>query len=102
MVLNGDSLVLADMTNFTATLMANDWDAAVVGLQMEDTSRYGTLRLGKGNLIEAFAEKQSGAGLINAGGYLFSQKVLAQFASNRPLSFGTEVFAHFLGKGVRI
>jgi D-glycero-alpha-D-manno-heptose 1-phosphate guanylyltransferase len=92
LVVNGDSLVLADPRPLIDCLRMPETNAALLGLAMDDASRFGTLEVGANGRLTAFREKQSGAGLINAGVYAFSGVTLAELPEQRPLSLESEVF----------
>ena len=102
LVTNGDSLVLANLTLFCAALDRHDWDAAILGVPMSDAARYGTLKISAQDRLVAFQEKRPGAGLINAGVYLFRAAVIDRFPQKEKLSFETDVFPHLLAHSVRI
>jgi D-glycero-alpha-D-manno-heptose 1-phosphate guanylyltransferase len=102
LVANGDSMVVADPTVLARNANANGWDAAVLGLEAPDASRYGSLQVAPDQTLRAFAEKHFGAGLINAGVYWFASECVAQFPDKRPLSFELDVFPGLLAKGARI
>lgn len=97
-VTNGDSLVFSPPRVLLDALRDPGVDAAVLGLPMEDASRYGTLRVDNQGVLRGFCEKQPGAGLINAGVYVFRHQLLAEFPSVRPLSFEADVFPGLLQK----
>ncbi len=102
LVANGDSLVYADLRPFLREFAVGGWDAAVLGLQVDDAARYGTLEAdARGGLLR-FAEKRPGAALINAGVYLFRAGLLGEFPVKTPLSFETEVFPALLSAGRHI
>jgi D-glycero-alpha-D-manno-heptose 1-phosphate guanylyltransferase len=90
-VVNGDSLVFGDPKPLVAPLAAGSADAAVLGLAMDDASRYGSLDC-EGDRLVAFAEKRPGRGVINAGVYAFHRRALASLPARRPLSFEIDVF----------
>ncbi|HEV3344475.1 MAG TPA: nucleotidyltransferase family protein [Pirellulales bacterium] len=99
---NGDSLVLADLSPAWRLLADDSVDGVVVGLEVDDASRYGGLETaGDGRLLQ-FSEKRPGAGLINAGVYLFRRRLLACFPSRRPLSMEQDVFPTLLSAGARL
>ncbi|MBF0351837.1 MAG: nucleotidyltransferase family protein [SAR324 cluster bacterium] len=96
LVLNGDSLALADLAPLFSRFQDSEVDGVILGLEVEDTSRYGSLILDReGNLVE-FAEKRPGKGLINAGVYAFRHQLLSDFPEVRPLSFETQIFPTLL------
>jgi D,D-heptose 1,7-bisphosphate phosphatase len=68
---NGDSLLDCNLLDLSLRLRAEPTADAVLALrEVPDASRFGSVRLGPGGRIEAFAEKGSaGPGLINGGVY---------------------------------
>lgn len=99
LVCNGDSLVLTRLDPLAEA--AADADGALLGVQVQDAARFGSLRTRDG-LLAGFDEKRSGSGLINAGMYLFSAPSLARFPRKRPLSFEYDVFPALLAAGARL
>jgi NDP-sugar pyrophosphorylase family protein len=97
--LNGDSLVLAPLQPILQDFARHSADAAIIAVRVEDASRYGTLDLDASGWVRGFREKQPGAGLANAGIYLFHEPVIASFPKKRPLSFESEVFPHLIASG---
>lgn len=97
--LNGDSLVLAPLQPILQDFVRHSADAAIVAVRVEDASRYGTLDLDARGRVRGFREKQPGAGLANAGIYLFREPVVASFPKKRPLSFESEVFPYLIASG---
>ena len=102
LVLNGDSLVFADFARFVQAFALGTWDAAVMGLRVADAARFGSLEIGPGGELQRFAEKRPGAGLINAGVYLFRQPAIRKFPDRVPLSFETDVFPTLIAAGARV
>jgi NDP-sugar pyrophosphorylase family protein len=92
LVLNGDSLVFADLSASVRLLDDPQTAGVIVGLDVPDASRYGALALGPHNTLAGFQEKHPGRGIISAGIYLLRPHLLAQFPQRLPLSFETEVF----------
>jgi D-glycero-alpha-D-manno-heptose 1-phosphate guanylyltransferase len=99
LVVNGDSLVFASPLPLLHALRATDVDAGLLGLQLPDTARYGTLEISAQNRLQAFREKRPGAGTINAGVYAFQGAVLLAQPPQRPLSFETDVFPKLAATG---
>jgi D-glycero-alpha-D-manno-heptose 1-phosphate guanylyltransferase len=92
LVTNGDSLVVADPTPLLRSLDSGA-DAALMGLALEDASRFGSLDIAPdGRRLVAFREKRPGAGVINAGVYAFTQRTVQAMPAKRPLSFEFDVF----------
>lgn len=102
LVLNGDSLVFAQLASLTAELVDSTVNGVLVGLRVTDTGRYGCMVCdGNGELVR-FEEKRSGAGVINSGVYLLRHSLVKEFAIDSPLSFEHEVFPALLHKGIRL
>jgi NDP-sugar pyrophosphorylase family protein len=96
LVLNGDSLIFANVATIAEAL--GKADGVMVTRTVPDTSRYGRVRADDFGRITAFEEKQPGAGEINAGVYLLRHEVLADFPEARPLSLERDVFPGLLGQ----
>jgi NDP-sugar pyrophosphorylase family protein len=99
---NGDSLLLSNLTPVFDALEDRTVDAAIAGVQVENAGRFGTISMTPEGLMSAFREKQPGAGLINAGLYLFRRDLIRRFPAVRPLSFEVDVFPSLLQQGARI
>ena len=79
LVLNGDSLVVADLAGFADRHRAAGVEASLLAVRVEDTTRFGRLDVNAAGFIERFSEKNPdacGPGLISAGIYLFSAALL--------------------------
>jgi D-glycero-alpha-D-manno-heptose 1-phosphate guanylyltransferase len=102
LVLNGDSLALAPLDPLFAAADQNE--GALLGLRVDEASRYGTITVGVNNHIVGFAEKRAhqGPGTISAGVYLLHYETLASFPAGKPLSFETDVFPGLLANGTRL
>jgi NDP-sugar pyrophosphorylase family protein len=100
---NADSLVVAD-TSPAWRLMEQEAaiDGVVLGVRVEDASRYGTLAADGQGLLTEFREKAPGAGLINAGVYFFRRRMLARFGDKTPLSMENDVFPQWIRSGARL
>lgn len=101
-VANGDSLVLADLSPAWRMLDDASLDGVIVGLEVDDASRYGRLEVDGAGRLRGFVEKQPGRGIINGGVYLFRRRLLDRFPKQRPLSIETEVFPALLAEGGRL
>jgi NDP-sugar pyrophosphorylase family protein len=102
LVVNGDSLVFADLVSLTNHLFDSTVSGVIVGLAVTDTSRYGSLVCNERDDLVRFAEKCPGAGVINVGVYLLRSALMQEFPEGLPLSFEQEVFPALLAKGVRL
>jgi D-glycero-alpha-D-manno-heptose 1-phosphate guanylyltransferase len=102
LVLNGDSLVFANLALAAAPFSDARISGVVVGRAVPDASRYGTLAIGPAGELLRFEEKRPGAGVINSGVYLLRHSLLAEFPPKSPLSFERDVFPAFIGRGLRL
>lgn len=92
LVLNGDSMALAPLAPLVALLDDPMTAGALLGVFVSDAMRFGTLQVGLQNELLGFLEKRDGAGVINAGVYLFRPEVLNLFSEQSRLSFELDVF----------
>ena len=99
LIVNGDSLVFADLQLAVAELHNPAVAGVVVGCVVADASRYGTLAIGPAGELQGFTEKRPGRGVINAGMYLLRNSVARRFPSTLPLSFEQEVFPQLIARG---
>jgi D-glycero-alpha-D-manno-heptose 1-phosphate guanylyltransferase len=102
LVANGDSLVVSNPSLLIEVAQKNGWSAAILGLEVSNASRFGSLLMNPDGTLQSFAEKRPGAGLINAGVYWLGADCRHGFPPQRPLSFEFDVFPHFIAKGMRI
>ncbi len=102
LVLNGDSLALASLRPMWRALSAPSVTGAILGVAMPDTSRYGTIVQDASGELVRFDEKKPGAGVINAGVYLFTAAAVNAFPSQTPLSFENDVFPSFIRQKIRL
>src|SRR5579863_4163019 len=101
-VLNGDSLVFADLAATVAVLADPKCSGVIVGRAVTDAARYGTLAVGPSGKLLRFEEKRPGRGVINSGIYLLRNSVLERFPKQSPLSFEKDVFPSLLAEGAAI
>ncbi|ATC64103.1 nucleotidyltransferase [Nibricoccus aquaticus] len=100
LVTNGDSLVVADPTPLITALSGSDTKAALMGLELADASRFGSLDLAAdGRRLAGFREKRPGQGVINAGVYAFNHATVLAMPEKRPLSFEYNVFPGLAQEG---
>ena len=84
--------MFADLPAALEQLADPSVDGLIVGRQVADASRYGSITVAADGHILRFEEKRAGAGAINAGIYLFRHRLLAAFPTKVPLSLEREVF----------
>ena len=72
LVMNGDSYIDADFPDFFDWYSKEEHDAAILLTKVNDTSRYGRVKIGEDGKIVGFYEKEEkpGTGWINVGVYL--------------------------------
>ena len=96
LVLNGDSLIVTDLAPLNQYLEDEGVEGVILGVSVPDASRFGSLVYDEQNTLLQFAEKQSGAGVINGGVYLLRDRLVQQFPKNFPLSFEYDIFPSLL------
>lgn len=82
MVMNGDTLIDADLQAFLSLHQESGAEASVLCGWTGDATRYGRIEFGAQGRIRRFEEKNPVAspGWVNAGAYLFSRRTLASIA----------------------
>lgn len=102
LIANGDSLIFSDLKPFFDCLNDETVEGAILGLTVEDASRYGSLKFDDDYNLISFAEKKQGKGIINGGIYLLKNDVLAKFPQSQKLSFEYDIFPYLLSQGCKI
>jgi D-glycero-alpha-D-manno-heptose 1-phosphate guanylyltransferase len=102
LVMNGDSLAIAPLEKLFQSLAEPETEGAILGVRMDDASRFGTISQNADGELAGFNEKKSGAGIINAGIYLFRASAIEKFPGKNPLSFETDVFPALVANGIRL
>lgn len=104
LVLNGDSFAEVDIDAFYAFHAAKGAAASLALARVEDTARYGAVDCAPDGAVRSFREKLAagadGAGVINAGVYLFSRAALETIPLGQSASLETDVFPKLVGKGL--
>ena len=92
LVLNGDTFVDADLCAFLGSHRNAGAAGSILCTQVADAGRYGSVDIQDGR-VNGFREKNSGggAGLINAGAYLFERDMLDIIAGGGA-SLETDIF----------
>jgi D-glycero-alpha-D-manno-heptose 1-phosphate guanylyltransferase len=101
LVMNGDSFLEVDFDEFITFHAQHHGLISIAVWRTADAARFGTVQIGAGNRITAFAEKASGHsfGLINGGVYVFNHAVLDQIPKG-PSSLEKDVFPQLISHGV--
>jgi NDP-sugar pyrophosphorylase family protein len=100
LALNGDSFIEFSLSGLIAAHTSGHADFTMVLKELDDPSRFGTVRLDNAGRVMSFAEKQdqSGRGFINAGVYLFARDLFAACPGDRAVSLEKELLPGFIGK----
>lgn len=77
LVLNGDSFFDIDIESYTIKHNSSNAQYSLALREIDNASRYGTIKLGKANSIIAFKEKDGieHSGLINGGVYILNREL---------------------------
>jgi mannose-1-phosphate guanylyltransferase len=104
MVMNGDSFIDADLRAFLTGHLSAGAVASLLCAEVSDASRYGRIALDADGLVQRFAEKDPstrGAGLINAGVYLFDRPIVEEIVKSDAVSLERDVFPDLATRGIR-
>jgi D-glycero-alpha-D-manno-heptose 1-phosphate guanylyltransferase len=102
LVLNGDSLVFGSLDEAARQLQSLLVSGVVVGCEVPDAARYGSLTIGPQGELQGFAEKRPGKGVINAGIYLLRHSLVRGIKGKPPLSFEQDIFPQLIQRGVAL
>ncbi len=102
LVLNGDSLLLEGLDKLLALTGQPKSDGGLIGVMVEDTARYGSLRVDEEGFLSGFQEKIPGRGWINGGVYLFRSAVLRAPGARGPCSLEYDLFPALIATGARL
>jgi NDP-sugar pyrophosphorylase family protein len=100
LVINGDTFLEIDFNEFILAHRKHGGLATLAAVSVDNSSRYGTVKVGADNRILGFLEKtgQNARGIINAGVYVFSNAALALIPQG-PASLEHDVFPLFMEQG---
>ncbi|KIL99200.1 D-glycero-D-manno-heptose 1-phosphate guanosyltransferase [Paramagnetospirillum magnetotacticum MS-1] len=102
LVMNGDSLLDAGIGPLFHRVQEAGLDGAIIGVDVPDASRFGSLTVGGDGLLRGFAEKRPGAGLINGGVYIFRKSIFDGFQRNEVMSMESDIFPALLAASASI
>jgi D-glycero-alpha-D-manno-heptose 1-phosphate guanylyltransferase len=102
LALNGDSYVDVNIADFIETHRKKHAAMTIVLTELQNTSRYGRVKVNGGQRIVSFEEKTPGqaAEYVNAGMYLFKRELIYSIQENKTISLEKELLPIFLEKGV--
>lgn len=101
LVANGDGLVMGGIDALLDERL-NGVDGALIGIEVEDASRFGSLEVDADGRLLAFREKVGGTGLINGGLYLFRTALLRDRMPSGAQSLERDIFPDLLSSGANI
>lgn len=89
LVINGDTLFKVDLNAFEKFFLEKECFLSIVLREVPEVSRYGSVTIGKDNMIVLFSEKgfTEGQGLINGGVYMIQRDWFEQQAPSGKFSF---------------
>ncbi|WP_213864831.1 nucleotidyltransferase family protein [Vibrio crassostreae] len=94
-VLNGDTYCELDYNAFINS--SKNVQLLISGVEVNDVSRYGSLKLDRDNNVLAMVEKGLGGnGIINSGIYLLDKNIIENYSKNK-FSFETDFLPGFNG-----
>jgi NDP-sugar pyrophosphorylase family protein len=100
-VLNGDSLIRADLAELLRFHKNNEALITLVVTRVDDQTRFGSAMLADDGSISGFREKgQRGSGFINAGIYAMNRAALTGIRPGRCTSLEVDVLPHFASHGM--
>lgn len=100
LLLNGDSLLSDFDLNSAMDKMGNGYDGLIFGVEMNDSSRFGTLEFNENMLLTSFSEKRAQRGVINAGIYLFRPELFLEASHDHiPSSLEKDIIPSFINNG---
>jgi mannose-1-phosphate guanylyltransferase len=105
MVMNGDTWVDVDLAAFEADWRRAGTPAGLLSVRVADVSRFGSVEIGVDGTLARFTEKDpehTGAGLINAGIYLFGRTLLDELAAYPGPSLERDVLARLPAGSVAV
>jgi histidinol-phosphate phosphatase family protein len=102
LVLNGDSYIDTDLAAFVQLARRTTAPAALLAVEVTDTSRYGRLELDGEDRVVRFHEKSAagGPGPINAGVYWLPRRTLEAIPAAGPCSLERDVLPSLAGQGL--
>lgn len=101
LVMNGDSFCATDLTSFWNWHATRGSQATMLLAEVPNTQRYGSVKIDHDGAVIQFAEKQQGgSGLINAGVYLLSPRLIDSIPEDTAVSLEHNVFPALMNQGL--
>lgn len=101
LVMNGDSICLADLRLFWDWHHAKGAEASLLLSHVPDIQRYGQIQINEENVVLRFSEKglKSGQGWINAGIYIIAKSLIENIPTGCVVSLEQDMFPMWVGHG---
>ena len=96
-VVNGDTFTDVDISAFQAYYALTS-QPALVGVWLDDASRYGHLQVADGKIVGFVEKGQPGPALISAGCYCLPRSALEAFPEGHAFSLEQDYFAHIAAR----
>jgi len=102
LVLNGDSYVDIDFYDLLKKHSQTNAEMTIVLKELENTNRYGSVKIDENNKITCFEEKKTGVskGYVNAGIYLIKRSLFDSIKEQAVISLEKELLPVFIKKDV--
>jgi NDP-sugar pyrophosphorylase family protein len=101
LVMNGDSFCAADLRELWDRHCTRGAKATMLLTQVADAGRYGSVMVDSDGTVTRFSEKGRGvSGLINAGVYLLSRRIIDSIAEDAEISLEYDVFPNLVRQGL--
>jgi histidinol-phosphate phosphatase family protein len=100
-VANADTLALVDVAAVVQRLRAGV-DGVIVGLEVDDGSRYGRLEVDSEGRVVGLTSGAPGRQLVNAGIYAFRRDMLARLSRPSPSSLEADIIPDLIRAGIRL
>lgn len=102
LVANGDGLVMDGISKLLALKTVAGVDGGILGIDVDDASRYGSLQTDAAMRLTGFHEKVPGRGTINGGVYLFRKAFLEARKVEGPSSIEEDLFPFFIRQNANL
>jgi D-glycero-alpha-D-manno-heptose 1-phosphate guanylyltransferase len=102
LVVNGDTLLLAELPPIVNRLRSTALSGIVLTVAIAESSRFGRVAATEDGLLHALLPSRPGPGTVNAGMYLFRREVLEQFLPAHVASLESDLLPHMLHTGAEI
>ncbi|MDY0096324.1 MAG: nucleotidyltransferase family protein [Candidatus Vecturithrix sp.] len=100
LIMNGDSYCDADLREFWHWHNRKQAEASILLCSVPDAMRYGRVKVGADDRVEAFEEKrpEHEEDWINAGVYIIKRDLIMTIPSEKKMSLENEIFPTWIGR----